>query len=55
MRCVKKKQVLYQNQQKTVPKVTGSLIAKRKPEFKFHDKFSLLVVGPKQNGKTFFV
>ena len=34
---------------------TTSLAAKSCPEFNFRHKFSLLVVGPTQSGKTYFV
>ena len=34
---------------------TTSLATKSCPEFNFHHKFSLLVVGPTQSGKTYFV
>ena len=34
---------------------TASLATKPCPEFNFRHKFSLLVVGPTQSGKTYFV
>ena len=34
---------------------TTSLATKSCPEFNFRHKFSLLVVGPTQSGKTYFV
>ena len=40
---------------KTIPRVRASLTTKPYPEFNFRHKFSLLVVGPSQSGKTYFV
>ena len=40
---------------KTTGRTTTSLATKVYPEFNFRHKFSLLVVGPTQSGKTYFV
>ena len=40
---------------KTTGRTTTSLATKPCPEFNFRHKFSLLVVGPTQSGKTYFV
>ena len=40
---------------KAARKVTTSMLTKPCPEFNFRHKFSLLVVGPTQSGKTYFV
>ena len=40
---------------KTTGRTTTSLATKVYPDFNFHHKFSLLVVGPTQSGKTYFV
>ena len=40
---------------KAARKVTASTLTKPCPEFNFRHKFSLLVVGPTQSGKTYFV
>ena len=55
MRCVRKKTNSVLKPTKTVPKVTTSLTTKPYPEFNFRHKFSLMVVGPSQSGKTYFV
>ena len=55
MRCVPKKTSSILKPTKTVPKVTTSLTTKPYPEFNFRHKFSLMVVGPSQSGKTYFV
>ena len=48
MRCVRQPT-------KAARKVTASMLTKPCPEFNFRHKFSLLVVGPTQSGKTYFV
>ena len=40
---------------KTVSEVTAPLTTTPYPEFYFRNKFSLLLVGPTQSGKTYFV
>ena len=55
MRCVRKKTCSVQRPTKTARKVTASMLTKPCPEFNFRHKFSLLVVGPTQSGKTYFV
>ena len=40
---------------RTAARTTTSLATKPCPEFNFRHKFSLLVVGPTQSGKTYFV
>ena len=40
---------------KSAQKVTASMVTKPCPEFSFRHKFSLVVVGPTQSGKTYFV
>ena len=40
---------------KTTGRTTTSLATKVYPDFNFRHKFSLLVMGPKQSGKTYFV
>ncbi|KAK3727741.1 hypothetical protein QZH41_005202 [Actinostola sp. cb2023] len=54
IRCIRKKTSSVLKSTKT-PKVTVSLTTKPYPEFNFRHKFSLLVVGPSQSGKTYFV
>ena len=55
MRCVRRKTSSVLKPTKTVPKVTTSLTTKPYPEFNFRHKFSLMVVGPSQSAKTYFV
>ena len=55
MRCVRKKTCSVRQPTEAVRKVTASLVTKLCPEFNFRHKFSLLVVGPTQSGKTYFV
>ena len=55
MRCVRKKTCSVQQPTKAAQKVTASMLTKPCPEFNFRHKFSLLVVGPTQSGKTYFV
>jgi septin family protein len=55
MRCVRKKTSPVLKPTKTIPRVRASLTTKPYPEFNFRHKFSLLVVGPSQSGKTYFV
>ena len=55
MRCVRKKTCSVQQPTKAARKVTASVLTKPCPEFNFRHKFSLLVVGPTQSGKTYFV
>ena len=55
MRYVRKKTSSVIKPTKTVPKVTAPLTTTPYPEFYFRHKFSLLVVGPTQSGKTYFV
>jgi hypothetical protein len=55
MRCVQKKTSAVLKPTKTIPRVRASLTTKPYPEFNFRHKFPLLVVGPSQSGKTYFV
>ena len=55
MRCVRKKTSSVRKPTKAAWKVTASMATKPYPEFDFRHKFSLLVVGPTQCGKTYFV
>ena len=55
MRCVRKKTCSVLKPTKAARKVTASMVTKPCPEFSFRHKFSLLVVGPTQSGKTYFV
>ena len=55
MRCVHKKTCSVRQPKKAARKVTASMVTKPCPEFNFRHKFSLLVVGPTQSGKTYFV
>ena len=55
MRCVRKKICSVWQPTKAARKVTASMVTKPCPEFNFRHKFSLLVVGPTQSGKTYFV
>ena len=55
MRCVRKKTCSVKQPTKAAWKVTASMLTKPCPEFNFRHKFSLLVVGPTQSGKTYFV
>ena len=55
MRCVRKKTCSVRQPTKAARKVTASMVTKPCPEFNFRHKFSLLVVGPTQSGKTYFV
>ena len=55
MRCVRKKTCSVRQPTEAARKVTASLVTKLCPEFNFRHKFSLLVVGPTQSGKTYFV
>ena len=55
MRCVRKKTCSVLKPTKAARKVTTSMVTKPCPEFNFRHKFSLLVVGPTQSGKTYFV
>ena len=55
MRWVCKKTCSVRQPTKAARKVTASMVTKPCPEFSFRHKFSLLVVGPTQSGKTYFV
>ena len=55
MRCIRKKICSARQPTKAAGKVTASMLTKPCPEFSFRHKFSLLVVGPTQSGKTYFV
>ena len=55
IRCVRKKTCSVLKPTKAARKVTASMLTKPCPEFNFRHKFSLLVVGPTQSGKTYFV
>ena len=55
MGCIRKKTCSVRQPTKAVRKVTASMVTKPCPEFNFRHKFSLLVVGPTQSGKTYFV
>ena len=55
MRCVRKKTCSVQQPTNAARKVTASMLTKPCPEFNLRHKFSLLVVGPTQSGKTYFV
>ena len=55
MRCIRKKTCSVRQPTKAGRKVTASMLTKPCPEFNFRHKFSLLVVGPTQSGKTYFV
>ena len=55
MRCVRKITCSVRQPTKAARKVTASMLTKPCPEFIFRHKFSLLVVGPTQSGKTYFV
>ena len=55
MRCVRKKTCSVRQPTKAARKVTASMVTKPCPEINFRHKFSLLVVGPTQSGKTYFV
>ena len=55
MKCVRKKTCSVRQPTKAARKVTASMVTKPCPEFNFRHKFSLLVVGPTQSGKTYFV
>ena len=55
MRCVRKKTCSVRQPTKAARKVTASMVTKPCPEFNFRHKFSLLVVGTTQSGKTYFV
>ena len=55
MRCVRKKTCSVQQPTKAAHKVTASMLIKPCPKFNFRHKFSLLIVGPTQSGKTYFV
>ena len=55
MRCVRKKTCSVRQPTKAARKVSASMLTKPCPEFNFRHKFSLLVVGPTQSGKTYFV
>ena len=56
MRCVRKKTCsVWQPPTKAGRKITASMVTKPCPEFNFRHKFLLLVVGPTQSGKTYFV
>ena len=54
-RCVRKKTCSVRQPTKAARKVTASMVTKPCPEFNFRHKFSLVVVGPTQSGKTYFV
>ena len=55
-RCVRKKTCsVRQPPTKAARKVTASMVTKPCPDFNFRHKFSLLVVGLTQSGKTYFV
>ena len=53
IRCVRKKTCSVRQPTKAARKVTASMLTKPCPEFNFRHKFSLLVVGPTQSGKTY--
>ena len=55
MGCARKKTCSVRQPTKVARKVTASMVTKPCPEFNFRHKFSLLVVGPTQSGKTYFV
>ena len=55
MRCVRKKTCSVLKPTKAARKVTTSMVTKPCPEVSFRHKFSLLVVGPTQSGKKYFV
>ena len=55
MRCVRKKTCSVRQPTKAARKVRASMVTKPCPEFNFRHKFSLLVVGPTQSEKTYFV
>ena len=55
MRCVRKKTCSVRQPTKAARKVTEFMLTKPCPEFNFRHKVSLLVVGPTQSGKTYFV
>ena len=55
MRCVHKKTCFVRQPTIAARKVTASMLTKPCPEFSFRHKFLLLVVGPTQSGKTYFV
>ena len=55
IRCVHKKTCSVLKPTKAARKVTASMVTKPYPDFNFRHKFSLLVVGPTQSGKTYFV
>ena len=55
IRCVRKKTCSVRQPTKAARKVTASMLTKPCPQFSFRHKFSLLVVGPTQSGKTYFV
>ena len=55
MRYVRKKTCSVLKPTKTARKVTASMLTKPYADFNFRHKFSLLVVGPTQSGKTYFV
>ena len=55
MRCVRKKTCSVRQPTRVARKVTASIVTKPCPEFNFRHKFSFLVVGPTQSGKTYFV
>ena len=55
IRCVRKKTCSVLKPTKAARKVTASMVTKPCPDFNFRHKFSLLVVGPTQSGKTYFV
>ena len=55
MRCVRKKTSSILKPTKAARTVTASMITKPCPDFNFRHKFSLLVVGFTQSGKTYFV
>ena len=52
---VPSKIIIGSNYLSTILTVTPSMITKPYPEFNFRHKFSILVVGPTQSGKTYFV
>ena len=55
IRCVRKKTCSVRQPTKATRKVTASMVTKPCPDFNFLHKFSRLVVGPTQSGKTYFV
>ena len=55
IRCVRKKTCSVLKPTKAAWKVTASMLTKPYLDFNFRHKFSLLVVGPTQSGKTYFV